>query len=142
MLGALIPRSGELRKVRWQLPGTGRRRGVRVIYYWCISEAQIHVTRLRQKRSGKSHAEAIEVIQAIINLDPASGDGYDRLALSEFALGNNEAALNALRLGEQLNRGSVEGDVRPQLAYGYGLLKQPEDAQRAFDKFNEIGYAK
>lgn len=33
-LGARIPRSGGLRKVRWPLPGRGKRGGVRVIYFW------------------------------------------------------------------------------------------------------------
>jgi hypothetical protein len=32
--GALIPRSGGLRKLRWSLPGRGKRGGLRVIYYW------------------------------------------------------------------------------------------------------------
>lgn len=32
--GALIPRSGGLRKVRWPLPGRGKRGGLRVIYFW------------------------------------------------------------------------------------------------------------
>jgi hypothetical protein len=30
----LIPRSGGLRKIRWQRPGAGKRGGARVIYYW------------------------------------------------------------------------------------------------------------
>ena len=33
-LGAVIPRSGGIRKVRWSLPGRGKRGGTRVIYYW------------------------------------------------------------------------------------------------------------
>ena len=32
--GAVIPRSGGLRKVRWKAAGTGKRGGARVIYYW------------------------------------------------------------------------------------------------------------
>lgn len=32
--GALIPRSGGLRKVRWRQKGKGKRGGCRVIYYW------------------------------------------------------------------------------------------------------------
>lgn len=35
-VGTLIPGSGGLRKVRWQLPGRGKLGGVRVIYYWAI----------------------------------------------------------------------------------------------------------
>jgi mRNA-degrading endonuclease RelE of RelBE toxin-antitoxin system len=33
-LGAIIPGSGGLRKVRWSGKGQGKRGGVRVIYYW------------------------------------------------------------------------------------------------------------
>lgn len=33
-LGPIIPRSGGLRKMRWSRRGTGKRGGVRVIYYW------------------------------------------------------------------------------------------------------------
>jgi hypothetical protein len=33
-LGVLIRRSGGLRKLRWSLPGTGKRSGIRVIYCW------------------------------------------------------------------------------------------------------------
>jgi hypothetical protein len=33
-MGELIQRSGGLRKVRWNLPGEGKRGGLRIIYYW------------------------------------------------------------------------------------------------------------
>jgi hypothetical protein len=33
-LGAIIPRSGGLRKMRWARQGAGKRGGIRVIYYW------------------------------------------------------------------------------------------------------------
>jgi hypothetical protein len=36
LLGDLIPGSGGLRKVRWALPGGGKRGGVRIIYYWAV----------------------------------------------------------------------------------------------------------
>jgi hypothetical protein len=32
--GAVIRGSGGLRKVRWPLPGQGKRGGLRVIYFW------------------------------------------------------------------------------------------------------------
>src|SRR5687768_10705558 len=32
--GAVIPQSGGLRKVRWRLPGSGKRGGLRLIYYF------------------------------------------------------------------------------------------------------------
>ncbi len=42
-LGDLIPGSGGLRKIRWKLPGQGKRGGARVIYYWAISADQIRM---------------------------------------------------------------------------------------------------
>lgn len=32
--GVIIPRSGGLRKLRWQAKGKGKRGGARIIYYW------------------------------------------------------------------------------------------------------------
>ncbi len=40
-LGSVIPRSGGLRKVRWALPGKGKRGGLRVIYYWAVAREQL-----------------------------------------------------------------------------------------------------
>jgi hypothetical protein len=34
--GAVIPKSGGLRKLRWKAPGRGKRGGFRVIYFWQI----------------------------------------------------------------------------------------------------------
>lgn len=39
--GDLIPGTGGLRKIRWRLPGQGKRGGARVIYYWRASHSQI-----------------------------------------------------------------------------------------------------
>lgn len=33
-LGAVIPGGGGIRKVRWSVPGRGKRGGLRVIYFW------------------------------------------------------------------------------------------------------------
>jgi hypothetical protein len=40
-VGAIIPHSGGLRKVRWSMIGRGKRGGVRAIYYWVVAENQI-----------------------------------------------------------------------------------------------------
>jgi len=40
-MGAVIPHSGGLRKVRWSMIGRGKRGGVRAIYYWVVAEEQI-----------------------------------------------------------------------------------------------------
>lgn len=41
--GDLIPGGGGLRKVRWGLPGTGKRGGLRLIYYWQKGEDLIYM---------------------------------------------------------------------------------------------------
>lgn len=33
-VGDIVPQSGGLRKMRWGIPGRGKRGGLRVIYYW------------------------------------------------------------------------------------------------------------
>lgn len=40
-IGNLIPGTAGLRKIRWKLSGTGKRGGVRIIYYWKAKEEQI-----------------------------------------------------------------------------------------------------
>jgi mRNA-degrading endonuclease RelE of RelBE toxin-antitoxin system len=42
-LGDLIKGSGGLRKVRWKLKGSGKRAGIRVIYYWVVDEDHIRM---------------------------------------------------------------------------------------------------
>jgi hypothetical protein len=41
--GDLIQGTGGLRKLRWKRPGTGKRGGVRVVYYWLSSDHQIRL---------------------------------------------------------------------------------------------------
>ena len=40
-MGPIIPQSGGLRKVRWGFQGQGKRGGVRVIYYWAVSQEHL-----------------------------------------------------------------------------------------------------
>jgi hypothetical protein len=41
--GPVIAGSGGLRKVRWSLPGSGKRGGLRVIYYWAPAERAFYM---------------------------------------------------------------------------------------------------
>lgn len=40
-MGVLIAGSGGIRKMRWGLREQGKRGGVRVVYYWAVSQEQI-----------------------------------------------------------------------------------------------------
>ncbi len=42
-MGDIIKSSGGIRKVRWKLEGRGKSGGVRVIYYWAVSDEQIYM---------------------------------------------------------------------------------------------------
>ena len=39
--GDVIAGTGGLRKIRWTLPGRGKRGGSRIVYFWRVSESQI-----------------------------------------------------------------------------------------------------
>ncbi len=41
--GTLIKKSGGLRKIRWKLQGRGKSGGIRVIYYWMVSDEQTYM---------------------------------------------------------------------------------------------------
>ncbi len=40
-IGAVIPGTGGLRKLRWSSSGHGKRGGARIIYYWALTQQQI-----------------------------------------------------------------------------------------------------
>jgi len=42
-LGALIPGGGGIRKLRWAARQKGKRGGIRIIYYWVVSQDLIYM---------------------------------------------------------------------------------------------------
>ena len=58
--GALIQKSGGLRKVRWAAGGKGKSGGVRVIYYWARSDDEIFLMTVYSKGE-KDNLSAREV---------------------------------------------------------------------------------
>ena len=47
--GDVIPGSGGLRKIRWNVAGRGKRGGIRVIYYWDIPDDIIYMLLVYKK---------------------------------------------------------------------------------------------
>ncbi len=58
--GAVIKHSGGLRKVRWRSATGGKRGGLRVIYYWYVSEDEIYML-LAYGKSEKDDLSAKEL---------------------------------------------------------------------------------
>ena len=66
-MGAVIPRSGGLRKVRWSLAGRGKRGGVRTIYYWAVSNDQILMLLMYAKNEQDNLTpEQLKVLRKIV----------------------------------------------------------------------------
>lgn len=68
--GDLIPGSGGLRKLRWRLPGRGKRGGARVIYFLRTRQGQIFLLFLYPKnvRSDLS-PEELRILRKLVSDD-------------------------------------------------------------------------
>jgi len=66
--GAVIPGSGGLRKVRWNLAGQGKRGGLRVIYYWTGALNEIYMLYVYSKnvRSDLSREQLRQLKQVVM----------------------------------------------------------------------------
>ena len=68
--GAILQRSGGVRKVRWAAAGKGKSGGVRVIYYWLKADDQIFLLTLYGKgeKEDLSAAELKRIVKLIEEL--------------------------------------------------------------------------
>jgi hypothetical protein len=65
--GDLIKGSGGVRKVRWGLPGHGKRGGLRVIYYWTTSDERIlFLTVYRKTEAADLSNKAIKEMKRLV----------------------------------------------------------------------------
>ncbi|MBT8363806.1 MAG: hypothetical protein KJP23_03810 [Deltaproteobacteria bacterium] len=47
--GKIIPGSGGLRKIRWKISASGKRGGLRLIYFWDVHEDRIYMLLIYKK---------------------------------------------------------------------------------------------
>ncbi|RLW57424.1 MAG: hypothetical protein B6D75_17715 [gamma proteobacterium symbiont of Stewartia floridana] len=66
-LGDLIRGTGGIRKVRWNLKGTGKSGGVRVIYYWVVDDHHIRMLYVYPKgKQANLTKEQVAQLKAIV----------------------------------------------------------------------------
>jgi hypothetical protein len=69
-LGAIIAGSGGLRKVRWSMPGRGKRGGVRVIYYWAVELNQLLMLLIYAKSEQDDLSrEQLQMLRKIVEVE-------------------------------------------------------------------------
>jgi len=65
--GDVIRGSGGVRKLRWGLPGQGKRGGLRIVYYWISKDEQIlFLTAYRKTEAGDLSTEAIKEMRRLV----------------------------------------------------------------------------
>ena len=65
--GDVIRGSGGVRKLRWGLPGHGKRGGLRVIYCWMSKDEQtLFLTAYRKTEAGDLSREAIKEMRRLV----------------------------------------------------------------------------
>ena len=65
--GDLIRGSGGIRKVRWAIPGKGKRGGLRVIYYWITKRRHLLLLTLYRKSEASDHTpKEVAALRALV----------------------------------------------------------------------------
>lgn len=73
-MGACIPGSGGIRKVRVAAKGHGKRGGARVIYYWAVSDSQIFMLLVYAKNERENLTrDQIRTLKSLV--EEEFGDG-------------------------------------------------------------------
>jgi hypothetical protein len=65
--GDLIRGSGGLRKVRWNVHGSGKRGGLRIVYYWARSEGVIYMLlAYRKNRQEDLTPDQLKILRKLV----------------------------------------------------------------------------
>jgi len=64
--GSLIRGSGGLRKIRWGIPGKGKRRALRVIYYWSPPETIFMLFPYRKAEQEDLTPEQLKLLRKMV----------------------------------------------------------------------------
>ena len=64
--GAVIKGSGGLRKIRWNLPGSGKRGSLRVIYYWDRPETIYMIFMYKKTDQEDLTPEQLKVLKKLV----------------------------------------------------------------------------
>ncbi len=65
--GKVIPQSGGLRKIRWNLKGSGKRGGLRIIYYWDLKSEIIYFLLVYRKNEQENlTANQLKLLRKVI----------------------------------------------------------------------------